>query len=143
MAADPALALESDVATLLGALGAEVEVWDAASGGSKAATLPVLELVSGSAALPPTSERASEERQSHGVGFFLSLSFCSLLLLLPPRASLPRLMASPIDVRRGSEGAEGREKAPNLVLRGALFFSASQLLLLCSSLAGAALSLSR
>ena len=58
LAADPALALESDVATLLGALGAEVDVWDAASSGSGAeatATLPVLDLVSGANALSPTS----------------------------------------------------------------------------------------
>ena len=36
LAADPALALESDVATLLGALGAEVDVWDAAASGTGA-----------------------------------------------------------------------------------------------------------
>lgn len=55
LAADPALALESDVATLLGALGAEVEVLETASGSESRRTLPVLELVSGSNALSPTS----------------------------------------------------------------------------------------
>lgn len=53
LAADPALALESDVATLLGALGAEVNLLDAASGSES--TLSVLDLVSGSNALSPTS----------------------------------------------------------------------------------------
>ena len=56
LAADPALALESDVATLLGALGAEVEVLETASAAaSESKTLSVLDLVSGSNALSPTS----------------------------------------------------------------------------------------
>lgn len=55
MAADPALALESDVATLLGALGAEASIVETGSGSGQSSTMPVLDLVSGSNALSPTS----------------------------------------------------------------------------------------